>query len=56
MIPPSIAVCLWRLVLDRLPTKSKLSRRGAIVSNLACPMCLKGEETSQHLFFTCRLA
>ena len=56
MMPPSVAVCLWRLVLDTLPTKSKLSRRGVVVSNLACPMRLEGEETSHHLFFTCRLA
>jgi len=27
-----------------------------VVSNLVCPMCLEGEETSQHLFFACRLA
>ena len=25
---PSVAVCVWRLLLNRLPSKSKLSMRG----------------------------
>jgi len=27
-----------------------------VVGNLVCPMCSNGEETIQHLFFTCREA
>jgi len=44
-LPPSLVVYLWRLILDRLPTKSKLSRRGVVAGNLLCPLCLDGDET-----------
>jgi len=45
-----------RLLLDRLPTRSKLARRGVQLGNMQCPLCQVGVETAQHLFNTCIVA
>jgi len=56
IITPSVAVCAWRLLLDRLPTRDNLARRGMQLTSVRCPMCQEGEETAQHLFTTCKVA
>jgi len=30
---PSTLVCIWRVMLDRLPTKSNLTRRGVVMGS-----------------------
>jgi len=55
-ITPSAIVCAWRLLLDRLPTRYNLARRGVQVGNMQCSLCLEGLETAQHLFNTCIMA
>jgi len=52
----SAIICAWRLLLDRLPTRVNLVRRGIQVGNVCCPLCSEGVETAQHLFSTCRVA
>ena len=54
-IVPSAAVCASRLLLDRLPTRTNLIRRGVQIGNALCPLCQKGVETTQHLFTTCKV-
>jgi len=54
-IAPSAAVCAWRLLLDRVPTRSNLVRRGIQIGNMQCPMCQEDVETTQHLLITCRV-
>ena len=54
-IEPSAAVCVWRLLLDRLPTKYNLAKRGLQIANLSCPLCLECVETGQHLFVVCKV-
>lgn len=47
-----MAVCLvWRVLLDRVPSKHNLRRRNIILTNqdMLCPFCVLQEET----FFTC---
>lgn len=51
-IPPSRSFITWRLLHNRLPTDDNLRKRGCFIVSICC-FCLKSEESSQHLFFTC---
>jgi len=51
---PSVIVCVWRLLLDKLPTRANLSRRGVQLGNTWCPLCQEGVETTQHLLSLAR--
>jgi len=55
-IVPLAIICAWTLLLDRLPTRVNLARRGIQVGNVCCPLCNDGVESTQHLFSTCRVA
>ncbi|GKB45645.1 RNA-directed DNA polymerase, eukaryota [Tanacetum coccineum] len=55
-IPIKVNVFAWDLYLDRLPTRSNLSRRNVSLSSLACPLCDHVLEDSSHLFFGCSVA
>ena len=52
----STVVCAWRLLLDRLPTRFNLAKRGMQLTNLSCPLCQEYEESGQHLFTMCKVA
>jgi len=41
--------------MDRIPTRTNLSRRG-VVTPLYCVMCQASDESSQHLFVECIIA
>ncbi|GJS28095.1 putative RNA-directed DNA polymerase, eukaryota, reverse transcriptase zinc-binding domain protein [Tanacetum coccineum] len=55
-IPIKVNVFAWKLYLDRLPTRSNLSRRNVLLPSLACPLCDHVLEDSSHLFFGCSVA
>ncbi|GJX32988.1 RNA-directed DNA polymerase, eukaryota, reverse transcriptase zinc-binding domain protein [Tanacetum coccineum] len=55
-IPIKVNVFAWKLYLNRLPTRSNLSRRNALLPSLACPLCDHVLEDSSHLFFGCSVA
>ncbi|GJS08175.1 RNA-directed DNA polymerase, eukaryota, reverse transcriptase zinc-binding domain protein [Tanacetum coccineum] len=46
----------WWRVLDCLPTRLNLSRRGIDISSILCPICDRVTESSRHLFFECHFA
>ena len=48
----------WRVLLDKLPFRINLDRRGVMVSSNLCPLCNKDKdvETLQHLLITCEVA
>ncbi|XP_006603059.1 plastidic glucose transporter 4 isoform X1 [Glycine max] len=46
-------IVAWRLIRDRLPTKSNLRRRQIDISDSLCPFCSIKDETASHLFFEC---
>ncbi|KAK2410194.1 hypothetical protein QL285_045571 [Trifolium repens] len=54
-IPSKILVFGWRLLLDRLPTRAALARRGFLANTdeLRCVFCTQHDEDSTHLFFSC---
>jgi len=44
------------VLLDRLPTRINLSRRGVGVTTSLCALCQKWPESAQHLFLECEFA
>ncbi|KAK1321770.1 hypothetical protein QJS10_CPA03g01342 [Acorus calamus] len=48
-ILPRMKTFLWKLIWNRLPTRTLLSSRGVYIE-LACPICVEADETAQHLF------
>ncbi|GKE12104.1 RNA-directed DNA polymerase, eukaryota, reverse transcriptase zinc-binding domain protein, partial [Tanacetum coccineum] len=55
-IPIKINVFLWRLYLNKLPSKVNLDRKGVEVGSILCPSCLLDVETVNHIFFNCEMA
>jgi len=55
-VAPSTIVCAWRVLLDNLPTRSNLAKRGVQVGNAQCPLCQGDVETAIHLFYTCKVS
>ncbi|GJZ13640.1 RNA-directed DNA polymerase, eukaryota, reverse transcriptase zinc-binding domain protein [Tanacetum coccineum] len=53
VLPIKLNVFLWRMFLDKLPTRANLSNRGLGIPYTLCPNCEAGVETSNHLFFEC---
>ena len=52
-IPAKASIFAWRLIRDRLPTKSNLRRRQVKINDLMCPFCINKEEDASHLLFDC---
>lgn len=55
-LPIKVNCFLWRLLLNRLPTKSILASKGIPVPSTACSLCSLEEETIEHLFYECSAA
>jgi len=53
---PNVQITAWRVLLDRLPTRINLSRRGVGVNTSLCALCQKWPESAQHLFLECEFA
>jgi len=49
---PKHATTTWRALRGRLPTKSFMNKRGAVLP-LGCSLCEGGEEDIEHLFWGC---
>ncbi|KAG5041359.1 hypothetical protein JHK82_013466 [Glycine max] len=52
-LPSKITIFAWRLIRDRLPTRSNLRRKQIEVDDPRCPFCRSAEESAAHLFFHC---
>jgi hypothetical protein len=53
-VPLKVNLFVWRLFLNRLPTKDNLFRRGAIeAAQLSCAALCGELEDRDHLFFWC---
>ncbi|XP_021975294.1 uncharacterized protein LOC110870420 [Helianthus annuus] len=48
-LPIKVNFFVWRLRLDRIPTRSALLRRNISMPSCVCPLCETGIETAQHL-------
>nr|GEV94969.1 hypothetical protein [Tanacetum cinerariifolium] len=55
-IPIKVNIFLWRLNLNKLPTRVNLERKGFVIGSSLCPLCHLDVKTANHLFFNCELA
>nr|GEU67457.1 RNA-directed DNA polymerase, eukaryota, reverse transcriptase zinc-binding domain protein [Tanacetum cinerariifolium] len=55
-IPNKINIFVWKVSLDRLPTRHNLVQRGVPVPSLSCPNCNNAQEDLAHILFSCDLA
>ncbi|KAJ9565341.1 hypothetical protein OSB04_001307 [Centaurea solstitialis] len=56
LVPLKIRIHVWRVRLDRLPTKANLLEKGLNLDTDTCLLCNDSGETGDHLFITCRTA
>lgn len=51
--PSKIQMFRWRFLLDKLPTRAQLAKKGTLQSNKnkVCVLCFKQEENVKHLSF-----
>ncbi|KAJ9541514.1 hypothetical protein OSB04_028020 [Centaurea solstitialis] len=52
-VPVKVRVHLWRLRLDRLPTRDNLARKGIELENYSFRLCHGHSEPRDHLFLSC---
>nr|GEV32532.1 RNA-directed DNA polymerase, eukaryota, reverse transcriptase zinc-binding domain protein [Tanacetum cinerariifolium] len=55
-IPIKVYIFFWRLMLNKLPSRVNLDRRGIDVDSILCPTCQEDVETINHIFFSCYMA
>ncbi|GJY20523.1 RNA-directed DNA polymerase, eukaryota [Tanacetum coccineum] len=56
VLPIKLNVFSWRMMLDRLPTRSNLYNRGINITCILCPNCGAAIENRNHLFFGCSMS
>ncbi|GJY84875.1 RNA-directed DNA polymerase, eukaryota [Tanacetum coccineum] len=53
LLPIKVNIMVWKLSLDRLPTRLNLSSSGINIPTLHCPICEDHLESRDHLLFSC---
>jgi len=53
---PPFHLTSWRVLEDKIASKANLAREGLCISTIMCCLCGEEEETTSHLFCTCRVA
>ena len=53
--PPRVVIFDWLVLRKRIPSMDNLRRRGMTIAN-GCPMCLRDEESVDHLLLNCKEA
>lgn len=56
VLPRKVNIFIWRMMLDRLPHRLNLSRRGLDIPSISCSICSKGMESNDHVFYSCDIA
>ncbi|GJT18001.1 RNA-directed DNA polymerase, eukaryota, reverse transcriptase zinc-binding domain protein [Tanacetum coccineum] len=55
-IPIKVNIFTWRAMLDRLPHRLNLSRKGLDIQTICYPICNSSVESIAHILFSCDLA
>ncbi|KAL4581185.1 hypothetical protein LXL04_017395 [Taraxacum kok-saghyz] len=50
LVPRKVNIFIWRLLLDRIPTRERLSGRGFEIDSIMCPVCGMAPGQLVHLF------
>ena len=53
---PSAQIIAWRVLINSIATKANLERRGILVDTNLCSFCRMTVESTNHMFFYCRIA
>jgi len=53
---PSKMTTAWRVLVDKLPTRVNLEKKGTDLDSNVCVICGEEEETCNHVFFKCKVA
>ncbi|GKB60568.1 RNA-directed DNA polymerase, eukaryota [Tanacetum coccineum] len=56
LVPIKVNILVWRLALDKLPTRLTMSLRGLELPSIHCPVCNSNVKSTSHLFFACNVA
>ncbi|GKB84663.1 RNA-directed DNA polymerase, eukaryota, reverse transcriptase zinc-binding domain protein [Tanacetum coccineum] len=56
ILPIKVNVFVWRAMLNRLPTRLNLDRRGIDMDSLLCPCCNSIVKDNNHVFYSCNVA
>ena len=52
-IPKKISIFIWRVMIDRLPSRSYLDKIGIDLDSSLCPRCESEMESVNHALFSC---
>ncbi|GJU78445.1 RNA-directed DNA polymerase, eukaryota, reverse transcriptase zinc-binding domain protein [Tanacetum coccineum] len=52
LVPNKVNIMVWRMALDRLPTRVNLDARGLDIPSVLCPICEECSESTAHFFFS----
>ncbi|PWA39255.1 reverse transcriptase domain, Reverse transcriptase zinc-binding domain protein [Artemisia annua] len=55
-VPIKCNIFMWRMLMDRIPTKQALARRNINCGDGLCTLCEDQEESVDHLFSACTIA
>nr|GEW06908.1 RNA-directed DNA polymerase, eukaryota [Tanacetum cinerariifolium] len=55
-MPTKVNIFIWRMLLNKIPTRMNLMTRGITVKSNQCGICDEGDETINHLMLHCDLA
>ncbi|GJR27317.1 ankyrin repeat-containing protein ITN1-like protein [Tanacetum coccineum] len=50
-VPIKVNILAWKIKLEALPTRFNISRRGIEIDSILCPICDRGVESTEHIFF-----
>lgn len=56
LTPPKVNIFMWRVMLDRVPTRDNLNKMKLDLNSLLCPVCGFTTETINHVLFDCPAA
>ena len=55
-VPRKVSIFVWRVRLQRIPTRVALSGKCLEISSILCPICGLASESIHHLFGRCEVA
>ncbi|KAJ9535792.1 hypothetical protein OSB04_un001049 [Centaurea solstitialis] len=53
IIPKKVCIFIWRVGLDRIPSRANLDKLGVELNSLLCPRCGEMVESMDHALVTC---
>ncbi|XP_071700716.1 uncharacterized protein [Rutidosis leptorrhynchoides] len=56
LLPKKINIFIWRALMQRLPVRVELDKRGIDLDSIRCPICDDDIETVEHLMLKCSFA